>query len=117
MKNAWRAGKSLNLFVDEFRCPTAAPIVARAVWELVAKSAAGTFHLCSPEKVSRYELGRLLAERHPELNPKIIAGSRKDYQGPPRPRDTSLNCAKVQRLLTFPLPRFADWFREDTTGF
>jgi dTDP-4-dehydrorhamnose reductase len=66
MKNAWRAGKSLNLFVDEFRCPTAAAIVARAVWELVSKSAAGTFHLCSPDKVSRYELGRLLAERHPE---------------------------------------------------
>lgn len=117
VKNAWRAGRTLDLFVDEFRCPAAAPVVARSVWELLSAGAIGTYHLCGAEKLSRYEIGQLLAERHPDLNPKMIAGSRRDYKGPPRPRDTSLNCGKVQRLLSFPLPRFSDWLRNDQTGF
>lgn len=115
MKNAWRSGRALNLFVDEFRCPTAAPVVARAVWELLQQGARGTFHLCGAERLSRYEIGQLLAERHPELQPKIIAGSRKDYKGPPRPPDTSMNCGKVQALLSFQLPKFSEWLREHPT--
>ena len=117
MKNAWRAGKALNLFVDEFRCPAAAPVVARAVWELLAKDAIGTFHLCGAEKLSRYRIGELLAGKHPELQPKIVEGSRKDYQGPPRPADTSLNCEKVQPCLSFPLPKFSEWLAGDQSGF
>jgi len=117
MKNAWRHGRALNLFVDEFRCPIGAPVVARAVWELVTRNALGAYHLCGAEKLSRYEIGQLLAERHQELNPKIIAGSRKDYKGPPRPPDTSMNCTKVQQLLSFALPRFSEWLRQDQTGF
>jgi dTDP-4-dehydrorhamnose reductase len=117
IKNAWRKGKTLNLFVDEFRCPSAAPVIARAVWELVAKRATGTFHLCGAEKLSRYEIGRFLAEKHPELQPKIVAASRKDYPGPPRPPDTSFDCSKAQQLLSFQLPRFSDWLKQDQSGF
>ena len=117
MKNAWRAGKALNLFTDEFRCPSTADIVARAVWELLIKEAHGTFHLCGAERLSRYEIGELLAAKHPELSPKIIASSRKDYQGAPRPRDTTMNCAKLQNTLSFKIPRFSDWLDRDSTGF
>jgi len=117
MKNTWRQGKALNLFVDEFRSPSAAPVIAGAVWELITKNARGTFHLSGAEKLSRYEIGQLLAAKHPELNPKIIAGSRKEYKGPPRPADTSMNCAKVQRLLSFQLPRFSEWLQADQSGF
>lgn len=117
IKNAWRQGRALNLFVDEFRCPAGAPVIARAVWELACQGAVGTFHLCGAEKLSRYEIGQLLAARHPELNPKIIAGSLRDYQGPPRPPDTTMNCNKIQKLLSFPLPRFSEWLRNDQTGF
>ncbi len=117
MKNAWRQGKALNLFVDEFRCPAAAPVIARAVWDLVKSRATGTFHVCGAERLSRYDIGNLLAGRHPELNPKIVAGSRAEYQGPPRPPDTSMNCAKAQKILTFPLPRFTEWLAGDRSGF
>lgn len=117
MKNAWRAGKSLNLFTDEYRCPSAAPVIARAVWDLVAKEARGTLHLCFPERLSRYELGMAVAARHPELNPKIVAGSRRDYKGPPRPEDTCLVNTRAQALLSFALPRFTEWLREDRSGF
>jgi len=35
----------------------------------------------------------------------------RDYKGPPRSPDTSLDCAKIQKLLSFPLPRFSEWLR------
>ena len=117
MKNAWREGRSMNLFTDEYRCVSAASVLARAVWELVAKDARGTFHLCFPERLSRYEIGIAVAAKHPGLNPKITAGSRRDYQGPPRPEDTSMLNARAQALLSFQLPRFTDWIREDRSGF
>jgi dTDP-4-dehydrorhamnose reductase len=117
IKNAWRQGRTLNLFIDEYRCPAAAGIVCRAVWELVLQKAEGTYHLCGSEKLSRFEIGQLLAAHHPELNPQIIAGSRESYKGPPRPKDTSMNCAKIQKLLSFSLPAFSEWLRKDSTGF
>jgi dTDP-4-dehydrorhamnose reductase len=83
------------------------------VWELAKKNVRGTYHLCGTERLSRHRIGELLAERHPELNPKIIPGSRKEYKGPRRPPDTSLNCAKAQALLSFPLPGFSAWLREN----
>lgn len=115
MKNAWRAGKTLNLFVDEYRCPSTADVIARAVWDFVKKNARGTFHLCGAERLSRHRLGELIAAKHPELNPKINATSRNEYRGAPRPPDTSMNCAKAQALLSFEIPRFSDWLARDTT--
>lgn len=117
MKLAWKNSRALHLFTDEFRCPSSADVIARAVWELVQAHALGTYHLCFPERLSRYAIGQALAAKHPDLNPKIIATSRTTYQGPPRPPDTSLNCAKAARLLSFQLPRFTDWLRQDQTGF
>jgi dTDP-4-dehydrorhamnose reductase len=113
MRAAWEQGRTLNLFVDEFRCPIPAVVTARAVWELVDKRATGLFHLAGAERLSRVEIGNALAARWPDLTPRINACSLKDYAGPPRSPDTSLNCAKAQRLLSFPLPRFIEWLREN----
>jgi dTDP-4-dehydrorhamnose reductase len=71
MKNAWRTGKALNLFIDEFRCPSTADVIARAVWELVSRNARGTYHLCGAERLSRYRIGELMAAKHPHLQPKF----------------------------------------------
>ncbi len=109
LRLAWQRGQAANLFTDEFRSPIPAVVTARAVWELVQCAAAGTFHLAGAARLSRLEIGRLLAARHPELRPQIIAGSLKDYSGAPRPADVSLDCGKVQRLLSFPLPALSDW--------
>jgi dTDP-4-dehydrorhamnose reductase len=109
MRIAWEAGKTLNLFADEFRCPIPAAVTARAVWELALQGATGVFHIAGSERLSRYEIGKLLAPRWPRLNPKIVPASANTYQGAPRCPDVSMNCAKVQKLLSFPLPRFSEW--------
>ncbi|MEO8426769.1 MAG: SDR family oxidoreductase [Verrucomicrobiota bacterium] len=111
LRGAWRAGKSLNLFTDEFRCPIPAELTARAVWELIAKNQPGLYHLAGSERLSRWQIGQLIAPRWPQLNPRIEPGSLKDYQGAPRPPDTSLNCARIQELLSFPLPGLTEWLK------
>jgi dTDP-4-dehydrorhamnose reductase len=113
MENAWKAGRTLNLFTDEYRAPMPAIVPARAVWELLKNGANGIYHLNGSEKLSRYEIGKLLAARHPELNPTIKAGTRREYNGPPRPADTSMNIAKIQKVLSFRIPGLTEWLRDN----
>jgi dTDP-4-dehydrorhamnose reductase len=112
MRRAWARGETLRLFTDEFRCPIPAAVTARAVWELVAGQQTGLFHVAGRERLSRYDLGRQLAARWPRLAPRFAAASAAEHAGPPRPRDVSLNCAKVQSRLSFQLPGLSDWLRD-----
>jgi dTDP-4-dehydrorhamnose reductase len=109
MRAAWQNGRTLKLFTDEFGRPIPALVTARATWELAAQNQPGLCHIAGGERLSRWETGRLLAERWPRLGPKIEPGSLKDYQGAPRAPDTSLDCAKAQKMLTFPLPGLTEW--------
>ncbi|MDX1951213.1 MAG: SDR family oxidoreductase [Verrucomicrobiota bacterium] len=109
MRLQWEQGKTLHLFIDEFRSPIAAIMTARAIWELARQQASGIFHVAGAEKLSRYQIGLLLAQRHPQLKPLLLPGTLKEYQGPPRSPDTTLDCSKAQKLLSFPLPRFSEW--------
>ena len=107
----WRAGKRLRFFTDEFRCPIPASVTAQAVWSFVSKNQAGLYHLAGSERLSRWQLGQLLAARYPQFHPVLEPASLRDYEGPPRSPDTSLNCERLQKLLPFPLPEFAHWLK------
>jgi dTDP-4-dehydrorhamnose reductase len=113
MRRAWQRGDTLRLFTDEFRSPIPAAVTARAVWELAQRNQPGLYHLAGGERLSRWEIGRLLARRWPELHPRLERASIKDFTGPPRAADTSLNCAKLQQLLSFPLPGLGQWLQEN----
>ena len=117
MKNAWRAGKSLKLFIDEFRCPIHARVTAAAIWDLVQEYEPGVYHLAGSERLSRYAIGEKLAALFAAANPRIEASSLRDYSGAPRSPDTSLDCTKLQRLLSFPLPKFSEWLRTHPDEF
>ena len=107
--SSWQRGETLRLFTDEFRSLIDARITARAVWELARRNQPGLYHVAGSKKLSRWEIGRLMSEHRPDLNPKLEPASRKEYRGAPRPADTSLNCDKVQALLSFKLPPFDEW--------
>jgi dTDP-4-dehydrorhamnose reductase len=109
LRRAWGAGKSMQLFTDEFRAPIPAEVTARAIWELASLHKPGLYHVAGSERLSRWQIGQLLAARGPELNARIEPGSIKQYVGAPRTPDTSLNCAKAQKLLSFPLPGLTNW--------
>jgi dTDP-4-dehydrorhamnose reductase len=105
------AGQGMTLFTDEFRSPIHAAETARAVWELTRKNCAGIYHVAGAEKLSRFQIGQLLVSRWPEVTTQIKSGSAKDFPGPPRALDTSLDIAKVQKVLSKPLPGFSDWLK------
>jgi dTDP-4-dehydrorhamnose reductase len=109
----WAEGKTLKLFHDEYRSPISAAVTARAVWELAARPHGGLWHLAGGERLSRLQIGQLLAARHPELPARIQSCSRLEYPGAPRPEDTSLNCAKIQPHLSFRLPGLSAWLRDN----
>jgi dTDP-4-dehydrorhamnose reductase len=100
---------SMKLFTDEFRCPIFAGETARAVWGLAQKNCAGIFHVAGAEKLSRWQIGQLLVKRWPEVKTKIQSGSAKDFPGPPRALDVSLDISKVQKILDAPLPGLTEW--------
>lgn len=106
---AWEAGRTLRLFTDEFRSPIPAPVTARALWDLASHDKPGLYHLAGSERLSRWQIGQLLAARWPQLKPKLEPASLNEYTGPPRCPDTSFNCAKLQQLLSFPLPGLTEW--------
>ncbi len=103
------AAQPMTLFTDEFRCPIPAVETARAVGKLVEKNGAGIYHVAGAEKLSRRQIGELLVKRWPEVATKIASGSAKDFPGPLRALDTSLDISKVQKILSTPLPRLSEW--------
>ena len=109
LRQAWKAGGTMKLFTDEFRSPLPAIETARAVWELADKNCRGLFHVAGAERFSRWQIGQLLAGRYPELKASMEPASAKDFAGPPRALDTSLNIAKVQKVLSTPLPGLGEW--------
>jgi dTDP-4-dehydrorhamnose reductase len=106
-----QSGKSVTLYADEYRCPLPAGAIARAIWELVGKDESGLFHLGGCERLSRWEIGRALLPWYPELQGRLGKGYACNHTGAPRPADLSLNCEKIQALLSFPIPGFRNWLK------
>ena len=122
-----RRGGRLRLFTDEFRCPIPAEVTARATWAIARRMLGdagpaaqerprGILHLAGAERLSRWAIGDLVARTEPELRGRIEPASLKEYRGAPRAPDTSLNCARAQALLDFPLPRFGEWLLASRPG-
>jgi dTDP-4-dehydrorhamnose reductase len=112
LRLAFRAGKTLQLFTDEIRCPIPAVETARAVWELAARGQAGLCHVAGSEPLSRWQIGQLIAARWPGLHPKIEPESVRNFKGPPRAPNNSMDCSKAQALLPFPLPGLTAWLAQ-----
>jgi dTDP-4-dehydrorhamnose reductase len=112
MSLAWRSGRTLSLFEDEYRCPIPAEETARATWELLAARATGILHVAGSERLSRLEIGRLLAARHADGEARIEGTSLRTYQGAPRSPDTSLDSSKAEAILGRRLPAYSCWLAD-----
>lgn len=104
-----QAGQGMTLFTDEFRCPIPAAETARAVWDLASKNCGGLYHVAGAEKLSRQQIGELLVKQWPEVTTKVKSGLAKDFSGPVRALDTSLDISKAQKVLSKPLPGLSEW--------
>jgi len=102
-------GNEVKLFTDEYRQPIPATVTADIIWEVYLNRWTGIYHLGGAERMSRYEIGVLLAQRWPSLNPRVIPTSLKEFTGGRRAPDTSMDCHRLQSLLPFRIPSLREW--------
>lgn len=93
------AGKSQQLFTDEWRSVLKAELAAKALLQALQWTS-DIYHLGGKYKINRYELGLKIAENLPEVNLYLIeSASQKDVQFlAQRPADCSLNSNKAIQL-------------------
>ncbi|WP_163504945.1 sugar nucleotide-binding protein [Fodinicola acaciae] len=83
-----------EFFVNDIRCPVHVTDLAAALLELADSDHAGIHHVAGTDAISRYELGRLIAERD-GLDPARLRSGRRVIG----PFDVRLDCACTQRKL------------------
>jgi dTDP-4-dehydrorhamnose reductase len=112
--SALRAGRPVKLFTDEWRTPLDLPTAARALLELAGAEVSGVLHLGGPERLSRHELGLLLAEALGADPALVVPARRQDVPAAePRPRDTSLDSSRWRGLFPgLPWPTCREALRE-----
>jgi dTDP-4-dehydrorhamnose reductase len=109
----WQRGQSASLFVDEFRQPIPASVTADILWRLLDRGSRGLFHVAGRERLSRWEIGCLLAAQHPEVRPQLAPGSCRDLPGLRRSPNTTLQVKKVEAELGIRMPNYSAWLFAD----
>lgn len=98
MLHAIQSGKTVNLFADEFRTPVSGRDAAKGLLIALDRSP-GMIHLGGPERISRYEFGKLLSETFRLSNARLNPCRQEDLKMPaPRPPDVSLDSSKATAL-------------------
>ncbi|HOJ60706.1 MAG TPA: SDR family oxidoreductase [bacterium] len=98
MDQALSQGEPLRLFTDEYRTPVYVHDVVAAVASLVERIGQHRiYHVGGPERMSRLEIGRRLAAFR-GYDPSLLrpVTQAEADTGCPRPKDVSLNSARVQ---------------------
>jgi dTDP-4-dehydrorhamnose reductase len=97
---ALRAGRPISCFADEWRSPLDLATAARALLALARSDFTGLLHVGGPERLSRLDMGRCLAERLGADPALVVPGKQAEAAAAePRPRDTSLNSSKWRGLV------------------
>jgi dTDP-4-dehydrorhamnose reductase len=110
MVTALRENRPIPLFTDEWRTPLDLPTAAKALVALGRSDVNGLLHVGGPERLSRLEMGRQLAEVLGVSGESIVVTGRNDVPADePRPRDTSLESSRWRRLFpTIAWPSYCD---------
>lgn len=102
-----RRGEPVTLFHDEYRSVVRLVDlldVLMAVVELPAEARSGHWHVAGPQRMSRAELGAVIAEVF-GLDRSLIRTASADTVTASRPRDVTLSAERVRRELHLsPLP-------------
>lgn len=93
-----RAGGTPRLFEDEWRTPTEVHELAEGLLRAAELVGPRVLHLAGPERLTRLELGRMLA-RHQGYDPARLPPFRRAELAPERPADTSLDSTATIALL------------------
>jgi dTDP-4-dehydrorhamnose reductase len=98
--NALRERRSVTLFEDEWRTPLDLPSAAEGLLAVGQSGFSGLLHLGGPERWSRLDMGRQLAELLGVARDGIVAVRREaNPAAEPRPKDVSLDSSRFRKLF------------------
>lgn len=114
MDQALQEQDEVNLFHDEFRTPVYVNDICKAVKALIQKIGHHhIYHIGGPERISRSDFARKLAEIRGHDVGKIKETSLNDFDtGYPRPRDVSLDSTRIQESHAVHLTPIEDALKE-----
>ncbi len=100
MLNNLYAGKQVYVFTDQFRTPALINNLVSALWELTEHDYRGVLHLGGPQKINRWEIGKLLCQIFKLDENLLVPVKSIDIQLPvSRPLDCSLDSSQATSLL------------------
>lgn len=111
-----RTRSALKVVDDQVGCPTAAADLAQSLLRLAAmvvgggEAAWGTYHLCGPLVINRFQFAKMIwTEARQSLGKEITiepVGSEAFAAPAERPHYSALNCTKIKKRFGLALP---DW--------
>ena len=92
--------QAVPLFVDQFRTPISVQELTQILLELVVSEARGIVHVAGPERLNRYQFGIFVCKAF-ATDQTLLRSTRlaQISQTPPRPRDLSLNIARLKSIV------------------
>lgn len=97
--NALHQGTPVSLFTDELRCPIWIDDLVASVVELLDGRHLGVLHVVGPERLSRYEIGALIAEWL-DLPKEALVPSLASRSSMARTLDGSMATGRARSVLT-----------------
>jgi len=97
-----RRGEKVTLFTDEWRTPVRIEDVVEVIARLLATPCNGMLHCGGADRLSRLEMGEIVARRW-NLDAGLLRAARRSDVALdcPRPRDVSLDSSLLARVLGF----------------
>ncbi len=110
-----RTGQTVDLFDDEWRTPIGVDTAAQALLALACSDHSGLVHLGGPERLSRHQMGCILAKVLGCDTGLVKAVSQQSLKVPePRPHDVSLNSTRWRSWFPqLPWPTYEAVLREE----
>jgi dTDP-4-dehydrorhamnose reductase len=105
------AGKVMKVVDDQYGCPTYAPDAARAIADLIAVGAQGTFHATNAGETTWYRFARAVLE-FSGIEARLEPCATEDFPRPARrPRYTVLDDFPLKEVIGYRLPPWEDALR------
>ncbi|MDI6631748.1 MAG: dTDP-4-dehydrorhamnose reductase, partial [Thermoanaerobacteraceae bacterium] len=105
------AGKVMKVVDDQYGCPTYAPDAARAIADLIAVGAQGTFHATNAGETTWYRFAWAVLE-FSGIKARLEPCATEDFPRPARrPRYTVLDDFPLKEVIGYRLPPWEDALR------